>query len=61
MEGELRANRARQVAMEGFYMASQKLKITAISLAFCCVFYIVIGGSIIFLVDRSIFLRGTAF
>ena len=42
MEGELRANPARQVAIDGFHVMPQKRKTKAISLAFHCVLYIVI-------------------
>ena len=42
VEGELGANRARQVAIDGFHVTSQKRKIKAISLAFHCVLYFVI-------------------
>ena len=42
VEGELRVNPARQVAIDGFHVTSQKRRTKAISLAFHCVLYIVI-------------------
>ena len=53
MEGELRANRARQVAIDGFHVTSQKPRIKAVSLAFYCVLYIIIGNILIFF-SRSV-------
>ena len=58
-EGEIRANRARQVAIDGFHITSKNVKLKLLVWPSIVFFISSLRGSIIFLVDRSIFHRVT--